>query len=392
MCAAGEQRGWRTLIPYNLIVTRLNLIATRFFAAMFLSGMLATPAQSEQTQSRDRYISVRSNDPAIAGQRIEIYVRERAQASVLKRGAGNKVVLFVHGAGTPAEVSFDVPFEDYSWMAFLAAAGYDVFSVDMTGYGRSFRPPQMANKCNLSPEQQKIFGLDCPPSYPGALTNILSDWNDIGAAVDFIRKLRHVAKLNLIGWSQGGPRAGGWAALHPERVASLVLLAPAYNRGAGADAPKLPVPGPAFNVQSYEDFMANWNRQAPCVGQYDPAAAPSVWAAMLQSDPVGAGWMPAVRRAPISSSAWGWTATRVGSMNTPTLLASGVNDAQVNPQRVRDLYADLGSTHKMLINLGCASHNAMWEKNHALLFKASLEWLDTGTVNGRQSGILDLGN
>jgi pimeloyl-ACP methyl ester carboxylesterase len=47
------------------------------------------------------------------------------------------VVLFVHGAGTPAEVSFDVPYKDYSWMAYLAQAGYDVFSVDMTGYGRS---------------------------------------------------------------------------------------------------------------------------------------------------------------------------------------------------------------------------------------------------------------
>src|SRR6202000_1269217 len=64
----------------------------------------------------------------------------RAAIDPLCAGAGDKWVLFIHGAGTPAEVSFDVPYQDYSWMGYLAKAGYDVFSVDMTGYGRSGRP------------------------------------------------------------------------------------------------------------------------------------------------------------------------------------------------------------------------------------------------------------
>jgi hypothetical protein len=33
----------------------------------------------------------------------------------------------------------------------------------------------------------------------------------------------------------------------------------------------------------------------------------------------------------------------------------------------------------------------MWEKNHLLLFRASLEWLGQGTVNGKQEGMLRLG-
>jgi hypothetical protein len=33
----------------------------------------------------------------------------------------------------------------------------------------------------------------------------------------------------------------------------------------------------------------------------------------------------------------------------------------------------------------------MWEKNHRLLFDASLEWLDKGTVNGETRGTLRLG-
>jgi hypothetical protein len=33
----------------------------------------------------------------------------------------------------------------------------------------------------------------------------------------------------------------------------------------------------------------------------------------------------------------------------------------------------------------------MWEKNHMLLFRASLEWLQKGSVNGMKTGMLRLG-
>jgi len=361
------------------------------FCAVAVLALLACPAWGEDIPTRDHTVTVTSMVPVIAGHQSRLYVRERALPKVLRHGAGDKVVLFVHGAGTPAEVSFDVPYQDYSWVGYLAAAGYDVFSVDMTGYGRSARPKPMDDKCNLSPEQQKGFGVSCPQSYPGNLTNVESDWNDISAAVAFIQKLRHVKKLNLVGWSQGGPRAGGWTANHPDQVAKLILLAPAYNRNAKTDAPSLPVPGPVFNTQSHDEFIANWDRQAPCPGQYDPAAAASVWSEMLKSDPVGASWSPAVRRAPIASGGWGWTQAKVQAMTTPTLMVSGVNDKQVNPDRVRDFYADIGSPQKVFIDLACSSHNAMWEKNHLLLFQASLEWLEKGTVNGQSNVMLKLG-
>jgi pimeloyl-ACP methyl ester carboxylesterase len=358
------------------------------FAAALL---LAAPATAQETVSRDHTVTVTSMVPVISGQKSTLYVRERALPSVLRNGAGAKVVLFVHGAGTPAEVSFDVPYQDYSWMGYLAKAGYDVFSVDMTGYGRSARPAPMNDKCNLSPEQQKSFGVNCPATYPGNLTNIESDWNDISAAVDFIKNLRHVQKVNLVGWSQGGPRAGGWTANHPDQVNKLILLAPAYNRALKSERPALPVPGAVFATQSHDEFIANWNRQAPCEGQYTPEAAASVWSEMLKSDPVGASWNPAVRRASLASSGWGWTADKVKAMTTPTLMVSGVNDKQVNPERVRDFYADIGAREKVFVDLACSSHNAMWEKNHLLLFQASLEWLDKGTVNGQSQAMLKLG-
>jgi esterase/lipase len=78
-------------------------------------------------------------------------------------------------------------------------------------------------------------------------------------------------------------------------------------------------------------------------------------------------------------------------LTTPFLMISGVHDKQVAQDRVRDLYADLGSSEKVFVDLACSSHNAMWERNHLLLFRASLEWLSLGTVNGMKSGMLKLG-
>ena len=333
----------------------------------------------------DHYVGVRSTVPAIDGQITQIYVREVVLAgNGLRAGTPDRVVLFVHGAGTPAEVAFDVPFEDYSWMAYLAHAGFDVFSMDVTGYGRSTRPAPMNDPCNLA-------GAACPPSYGQNMTTLASDWNDIGTVVDHLLALRHVPQVSLVGWSQGGPRAGGYTSQHPEKVKKLILLAPAYNRAAAGTRPaQVPANGAAFNTQSRAEFDANWNRQVGCPAQYDPKASDAVWSAMLESDAVGATWGTGVRRAPQETS-WGWTQAVAAKMTTPTLAVSGAHDKQVLPQRVQEFVADLGSKEKVFADLGCSSHNALWEKNHLALFGASLEWLTKGTVNGAASGSVRLG-
>lgn len=372
-----------------------------FVVIVCLTGLLALPAfgdDSEQLLTIDHYVRVRSTVPAIAGQPAQIYVRERAKAGTVLRGSmlTERVALFVHGAGTPGEVAFDVPYRDYSWMAYLASAGFDVFSMDFTGYGRSTRPPVMNDPCNLSGEQQLAFipGLlsaPCTASYPHQLTTIASDWDELAAVVDYIRALRHVERVSLIAWSLGGPRSGGFASRHPEKVQKLVLLAPAFNRTASSSPPvKLPAEGAAMNKQSREDFTANWDRQVGCADQYDPAVSETVWSKMLESDPVGATWGQGVRRAP-GTTVWGWNSEVVAKLQVPTLMVAGVHDKQVLPDRVRALYTDLGSRQKVFIDLGCASHNAMWEKNHTVLFRASLEWLTQGAVNGTKEGMLRLG-
>ena len=369
---------------------------TRLFWAGAFVSLVVVAGYADDTNKLlmiDHSVRVTSRVPAIAGQSAQLYIRERVLAERGRRAPASRddVVLFVHGAGTPAEVAFDVPYQDYSWMAFLAQAGLDVFSVDMTGYGRSTRPAPMNDPCNLSKEQQAgIVKAPCGPTYPHTLTSMVSDWDDVSAAVDYIRALRHVDRVSLVAWSRGGPRAGGYAAQHPEKVNRLVVLAPAYDRMTKADAATRTIAdGVPMNKQSHDDFIANWDRQVGCSNQYERPAAEAIWKDMLASDPIGAKWGPGVRRAP--ETAGSWTPEMAKRLTVPFLMVSGAHDKQVAPERVRELYADAGSVQKVFVDLACSSHNAMWERNHLLLFNASLEWLTKGTVNGAKTGMLKVG-
>jgi pimeloyl-ACP methyl ester carboxylesterase len=375
---------------------------TSSFAVVF-SLVLASAApdaigdDGQRLLTIDHYVRVASKVPAMAGGLAQIYVREKVGAGLALRGpaAPDRVVLFIHGAGTPAEVAFDTPAGTHSWMAFLAQAGFDVFAMDMEGYGRSSRPGPMQDPCNLAEAQQAQFipallATPCKPTYPGQLTSLGSDWHDIDAVVDHIRKLRGVAKVSLVSWSLGGPRAGGYAAQHPDKVHRLVLFAPAYNRTAAPTAPTLPAPGVVFNTQSRSEFIANWDRQVGCPNQYEPAVRDAVWSEMLASDPIGATWGTGVRRAP-STTTWGWNAAAIGGTKNPTLVIAGALDKQVTPERVKPAFDDLGATDKVLVDLACSSHNAMWEKNHLLMFQASLDWLTKGSVGEQKSGVVRLG-
>src|SRR5437773_10464069 len=164
--------------------TQCLAAAATFFAGLGLAALLAPAAfgdDSEQLLTIDHFVRVSSAVPVMAGQPAQLYVRERVKAGTALRGASlsDRVVLFVHGAGTPAEVAFDVPYQDYSWMAYLAHAGFDVFSMDMTGYGRSTRPAAMNDPCNLTREQQALYvptliSAPCAASYPHQMTTLAS--------------------------------------------------------------------------------------------------------------------------------------------------------------------------------------------------------------------------
>src|SRR5690606_15793043 len=112
----------------------------------------------------------------------------------------------------------------------LADAGFDVWGMDLTGYGSSDRP-MMDNPCNADPEQQDLLvgttlSEPCEPQF-GYETQTLSDeWAQIDSVVDHIREETGAERVSLVGWSAGGPRVAGYVAQNGEKVNRAVLFAP----------------------------------------------------------------------------------------------------------------------------------------------------------------------
>ena len=148
---------------------------------------------------------------------IELYVRNKRPAS-MSQFPGERVLLFVHGSPYPAETAFDLPLDGMSWMDYIARHGYDVYLVDVRGYGGSTRPPEMDQPADSNP--------------PLVRTEVAV--RDVGSAVDFIRKRRGVDRINLLGWSWGTTMMATYTTRNNAKVAKLVLYAP---RMAPLDAP-----------------------------------------------------------------------------------------------------------------------------------------------------------
>ncbi|MDP6581145.1 MAG: alpha/beta fold hydrolase [Vicinamibacterales bacterium] len=382
---------------------------SRYAACAVLTTLLVTAAQPSPIEAQSRHVMIErfvphtSTVPANAGERVGIYVREKATASAAARfesGASpeGRVVLFVHGGSVSSIPDYDLDYKDYSWMGFLAEAGFDTFAMDQSGYGRSPRP-MMDDPCNMSRDDQALvtprpLSGPCDPSYPYGSTTVQSDWDEIDTVVDYIRELRGVDRVSLVGWSAGGRRSGGYAARHPEKVDKLFLYAPGYSPSGPSEAPAgLPQPGVPMRLQTHETLtQGRWQENVVCENQVDSGIRDVIWRTIMAFDPLGSVWGPpeGVMRVRAGNQSWGWNKEYAAKVTAPTMIVVGEQD---NPEARGVLHADLtGTDSKVLVTMGCATHFAVWETSqYKFMHRASLEWLTDGTYRSERNGVYRVG-
>lgn len=395
-----------------MFAKRVLQISAILFGVVSFNGRAQDPPRmssqakaSGRIEVTDYLVPHISTVPAIAGRRVELFVREKVQAG--RRGKA-PVVLMIAGATISTVPAFDLQYENYSWMDHLAAAGFDVFAMDLTGYGLSPRP-MMEDACNNSPSDQqnylmpKPLAQTCSPSYPFQLTSLETDTDDIDGVVEYLRQVRGADKIQLVGWSRGGSRAGRYTSLHPDKVEKLLLYAPGRYFRASSTNPPVPLPPagvPSTVLGSGDFYRLTWDlnggTNAPftgmCDNQFDPAIRPVVTATQLEFDPLGSTWGSAgVRRSPLfpstSTATSGWNSSFAAKVTVPTLVIRGDLDTQVPIGDIQDLLNDLTSVpQKVFVHVACASHYLLWENQHTALLNASVEWLVTGTYGGQFSG------
>lgn len=290
---------------------------------------------------------------------IQLYVRNKhPQGS--DRFAPERILLYVHGATYPAETTFDLPLDGISWMDYIAQRGFDVWLVDLRGYGRSTRPPEMGQPPEANP--------------PLVRTDVAI--RDVGTAVEHILQKRGVPRLCLMGWSWGTTIMGAYTVEHPGKVEKLVLYAPQWLR----TTPGLIAGEGAYRTVTVDATRERWLKGVPDDKKADliPAGWFDQWAdATFATDPVGSQQSPKKLRAPNGVIADGkeyWASGKPyydpAGITVPTFLVHAEWDQDLPTYMSLAYFERLtGTPYKRFVQIGEGTHTVIMEKNRMQLFR-----------------------
>lgn len=332
-------------------------LLTALAISLALAGCASSPPGSGNITSETFMIP--ALDPG-----IQLHVRNKRPAGEERFGP-ERIVLMVHGATFPSETGFDIDLPGGSWMDFVARRGFDVYFVDVRGYGRSTRPAAM----------------DQPPASNPPFADTREAVRDTSAAVDFILKRRGVPRINLVGWSWGTTIMAGYAAENPAKVERLVLYAPVWF------LPKAPPYQGAYRSgtrESVRPFHAAGIPKAR-IEEISPTEwYDKWWAANLATDPVGASRNPPVLRSPngvMKDLGEFWTAGKPtydpATIRAPTMLLVGEWDAITPPAMAQEVFKRLtAAKYRRLVVLSEGTHSISLEKNRMHLIREVQHFLE----------------
>jgi pimeloyl-ACP methyl ester carboxylesterase len=329
------------------------------------------PARAADIKLETESYTIPSGDPG-----INLYIRHKHPAGV-ETFSPDKILLYVHGATYPSETAFDLPIEGVSMMDLIATRGYDVYLVDIRGYGGSTRPPEM----DQLPEANK----------PIIHTDVAV--HDLGVAVDHILAKRKVSKLDLMGWSWGTSTVGSYTSTHNDKVNRLVLYAPIWlfkkdtaitpAQEAQNQTDKLG----AYRLVSRASAKDRWLKDVPADKRDDliPPGVFEAWAdATFATDPEASKHNPPMLRAPngvIDDIQKYWSAGKPlydpEKITVPTFIIHAEWDADLPSYQAQAYFTKLThSPYKRFVELSEGTHTVMLEKNRMQFFREIMLFLD----------------
>ncbi|WP_342726441.1 alpha/beta hydrolase [Bradyrhizobium sp. B097] len=290
---------------------------------------------------------------------VQIFLRNKHPKDLATFDA-SRTVLYVHGSTQPSETVFDLALGQGSWADYIASHGYDVWLVDVRGYGGSTPPT----------DQSKPFAT----TREGV--------EDFGAAVNHILAQRKISKLQLIGWSWGTLIAGSYAAAQPQHVAGLVLLAPPWLSSSGGKIPEA-----AWQEWTVDAVLKRLQTGVPN-GQAEaifPPASKKIWEqALLSAQPDAKAHNPPRFRSPtgvVADGAEYWSVNKAiydpGKISAPTLIIRGEWDELTPLSQSQALFALLrNAAVRHLIEIPRATHFVEVETGRDALFREVQSFLD----------------
>jgi alpha-beta hydrolase superfamily lysophospholipase len=239
------------------------------------------------------------------------------------------VVFLVHGSSVSAKPSFDLTVPgagEYSLMNVLAGYGYDVWTMDHEGYGKSTRT--------------------------SGNSNIASGVEDLKAGTDVVVKETGQTRIHFYGGSSGALRAGAFAMARPERCGRLMMEALTYK---GTGSPTLTKR--AEQVEFYRThnrrprdrnmIRSIFTRDLP--GTSDPRVAEAMAdAELVYGDTIPTGtYLDMTANLPVLDPA---------KIHSPVQILRGEHDGIATEEDLQEFFRKLPNPDRQFIVLAGASH------------------------------------
>ncbi len=335
-------------------------------AALACSWATAAIANDESIKAKmpalvTEHITIASDTPG-----IQLYIRNKRPQELAV--SADRILLYVHGATYPATTAFDLQLDGLSWMDYIAAHGWDVYLLDLRGYGKSTRPAEMDQPAK--------------DNTPIVTTDVAI--RDVSAAVQFILKRRNVSKVSLLGWSWGTSIMAAYTAANNDKVSKLALYAPLWLRNTpgliGGDGPL-----GAYRTVTRENARKRWLTGVPEDKQADliPAGWFDAWAqATWGTDPEAKnGGQLRAPNGVIQDVREYWAAGKPyydpANIRVPTLLIKAEWDQDTPAYMSQALFPLLkNAPAKRYVEIGEGTHTVIMEKNRLQLFREVQAFLD----------------
>jgi pimeloyl-ACP methyl ester carboxylesterase len=271
---------------------------------------------------------------------------------------GNSV-LFIHGATYGSTSTFDYDIEGESWMDKMAREGFDVWCLDLLGYGESDRPEEML----VAPDRND------------PIVDTAHAVAEVDRAVDFILKDRGIQQLSLIGYSWGSAICGRYAGQFAGKVMRLVLSGALWVE-KGATPKTINADIGAYRTVDAASMAKRWaiGLSQDEIDAVVPPARVSRWCSdTVLVDPGGdksgllrapTGVLKDFRHYSETGDPW----YEPTAILAPTQIVVGELDRETTPEQGRKIFEQLGNAReKRMTVIGQGTHSLLLEDHRDAL-------------------------
>lgn len=264
---------------------------------------------------------------------------KKAKAGVPHAGT----ILFVHGSSMASQPTFDLDVPGRPWssvMDWFAERGFDTWTMDNEGYGRS----------------DKHREINC---------DIANGADDLAAGSEYILQATGAKSLLLYGISSGALKAALFAQRHPERVAKLALDAFVWTGEGSPTLEQRRKKLPEFRAKNRRPIdrafvHSIFNRDHP--GTADEATIEAFADAILTLDssmPTGT-YVDMCSKLPLVDPE---------AIHAATLVLRGEYDGIASEADLLDFFRRLPSYSKQFVFMAGISHASFQQKNYLMVYQ-----------------------